>query len=164
MTENNLHEHDLQSAYKPDILFSRMENTLGITGQALAWFKSYLSGQILHIKIDESFSELQDILWSVPQGSVLGKLLFLIYLLPLGKLIRKHGLELYIWVIPCQLTHFIPGPSPILMKFVRLGDPPERLTHTKFQLIIIIIIDEATALQRFLKFIKIFDFGTQNIL
>ena len=54
-----------------DILFSRMENTLGITGQAPAWFKSYLSGRTLRIKIDKSFSELQDILWSVPQGSVL---------------------------------------------------------------------------------------------
>ena len=65
--------------------------------------------------------------------------------------------------IPCQLTHFFPGPSPILMKFSRLAESSERLTHTKFQLIII-IIEEATALQRFLKFIKIFDFGTQNIL
>ena len=76
---------------------------------------------------------------------------------------RKNITEKYIWVIPCQLTHFFPGPTPILMKFGRLVDPPERLTHTKSQLIII-IIDEATALQRFLKFIKIFNFGTQNIL
>ena len=64
---------DLSAAFDTidhDILFSRMENTLGITGQALAWFKSYLSGRTLRIKIDKSFSELQDILWSVPQGSV----------------------------------------------------------------------------------------------
>ena len=74
---------DLSAAFDTidhDILFSRMENTLGITGQALAWFKSYLSGRTLRIKIDKSFSELQDILWSVPQGSVLGPMLFLIYL------------------------------------------------------------------------------------
>ena len=51
-----------------DILFSRMENTLGITGQALAWFKSYLSARTLRIMIDKSFSELQDILWSVTTG------------------------------------------------------------------------------------------------
>ena len=40
-----------------DTLFSRMENTLGIRGQALAWFKSCLSGRTLRIKIDKSFSE-----------------------------------------------------------------------------------------------------------
>ena len=71
--------------------------------------------------------------------------------------------QLFTWVIPCQLTHFFPGPSLILMKFSGLVEPSEGPTHTKFQLIMI-IIDEATALQRFLKFVKIFDFGTQNIL
>ena len=74
-----------------------------------------------------------------------------------------HLEGIHIWVIPCQLTQFFPGLSPIFMKCYRPVDPPERLTHTKFQLIII-IINEATALQRFLKFVKIFNFGTQNIL
>ena len=112
---------DLSAAFDTidhDILFSRMENTLGITGQALAWFKSYLSGRTLRIKIDKSFSELQDILWSVPQGSVLGPLLFLIYLLPLGKLIRKHGLELHIYADDTQLYLAI---KPITQQAVDIG-------------------------------------------
>ena len=112
---------DLSAAFNTidhDILFSRMENTLGITGQALAWFKSYLSGRTLRIKIDKSFSELQDILWSVPQGSVLGPLLFLIYLLPLGKLIRKHGLELHIYADDTQLYLAI---KPITQQAVDIG-------------------------------------------
>ena len=112
---------DLSAAFDTidhDILFSRMENTLGITGQALAWFKSYLSGRTLRIKIDKSFSELQDILWSVPQGSVLGPFLFLIYLLPLGKLIRKHGLELHIYADDTQLYLAI---KPITQQAVDIG-------------------------------------------
>ena len=100
------------------MIFYSAENTLGITGQALDWFKSYRSGRTLRIKIDKSFSELQDILWSVPQGSVLGPLLFLIYLLPLGKLTRKHGLELHIFADDTQLYLAI---KPITQQAVDIG-------------------------------------------
>ena len=112
---------DLSAAFDTidhDILFDRMENTLGITGPALEWFRSYLSGRTLRIQIDKSFSELQDILWSVPQGSVLGPLLFLIYLLPLGILIRKHGLELHIYA---DNTHLYLSIKPTSQRAVDIG-------------------------------------------
>ena len=80
-----------------------MGSTLGITGPALEWFRSYLGDRTLRVQIDDSFSASQEILWSVPQGSVLGPLLFLIYLLPLGILIRKHGLELHAYADDTQL-------------------------------------------------------------
>ena len=80
-----------------------MESTLGITGPALEWFRSYLGDRTLRVQIDDSFSASQEILWSVPQGSVMGPLLFLIYLLPLGILIRKHGLELHAYADDTQL-------------------------------------------------------------
>ena len=36
-------------------------------------------------------------------------------------------------VIPCQLIHFFADPSPILMKFGKLGGQQKKLIHTKFQ-------------------------------
>ena len=97
---------DLSAAFDTidhDILFARMENALGITGPALDWFRSYLSGRTQRVQIDKFFSEYLEILWSVPQGSVLGPLLFLIYLLPLGILIRKHGQKLHAYADDTQL-------------------------------------------------------------
>ena len=75
------------------ILLSRMESVLGVNRSALQWFKSYLLGRKQRIKINDDFSENQEILWSVPQGSVLGALLFLIYIIPLAQLIRSYGLN-----------------------------------------------------------------------
>ena len=70
-----------------------MESVLGVKGSALQWFKSNLLGRKQRIKINDDFSENQEILWSVPQGSVLGALLFLIYIIPLAQLIRSYGLN-----------------------------------------------------------------------
>ena len=87
---------DLSAAFDTidhSILLSRMESVLGVKGSALQWFKSYLLGRKQRIKINNDFSENQEILWSVPQGSVLGALLFLIYIIPLAQLIRSYGLN-----------------------------------------------------------------------
>ena len=87
---------DLSAAFDTidhSILLSRMESVLGVKGSALQWFKSYLLGRKQRIKINDDFSENQEILWSVPQGSVLGALLFLIYIIPLAQLIRTYGLN-----------------------------------------------------------------------
>ncbi len=62
-----------------DILLSKLDNA-GIRGNALNWFKSYLSGRNQKVKVGESWSELKNINISVLQGSVLGVILFLIFI------------------------------------------------------------------------------------
>ena len=61
------------------ILISKLENA-GIRGNALNWFKSYLSGRNQKVKIGEAWSELQEINISVLQGSILGVILFIIFI------------------------------------------------------------------------------------
>ncbi len=52
----------------------------GIRGSALNWFKSYLASRTQKVSINGTLSEPQTITHGVPQGSVLGPLLFLIYI------------------------------------------------------------------------------------
>jgi len=72
---------DLSAAFDTidhTILLQRLTETLGIKKKALAWFSSYLQNRSNAICIDSKFSEQSDIVYGVPQGSVLGPILFTI--------------------------------------------------------------------------------------
>ena len=61
------------------ILIKKMEK-IGIKNQALKWFKNYLEGRKQFVQVEGEVSELLDIRKGVPQGSILGPILFLIYI------------------------------------------------------------------------------------
>ncbi len=62
-----------------EILLAKLSN-IGVRGVELEWFRSYLSNRMQFVSIDGACSGLLEILLGVPQGSILGPLLFLIFI------------------------------------------------------------------------------------
>ena len=76
---------DLSAAFDTidhSLLISRFSN-IGIAGNALKWFTSYISDRNSSILINGHISSPRNISYGVPQGSVLVPILFNIYLLPI---------------------------------------------------------------------------------
>ena len=87
---------DLSAAFDTidhDILLSRLCNVYDITGNALDWFRSYLTGRIQRIVIEDSVSVAQELAFGVPQGSVLGPRIYCMYTKPVSDIIQRHGLS-----------------------------------------------------------------------
>ena len=79
------------------IFLDRMGQGLGVSRPTLMWFKSYLTDRSQCVSINTNKSAPSPLSCGVPQGSVLGLILFTIYTLPLEDIIHSHnaGFHLY---------------------------------------------------------------------
>ena len=97
---------DLSAAFDTvnhDLLLSRLENRFGITDTVLNWFKSYFCSRTQFASINQSHLTKRDLLVGVPQGSVLGPLLYLLYTAPISDVIASHQLNYHLYADDTQL-------------------------------------------------------------
>ena len=87
---------DLSAAFDTldhQILLARLRKYFNFTETALKWFSSYLLGRSQRVSIADATSPPRCLEYGVPQGSILGPLLFSLYMAPLQNVIRSHGLD-----------------------------------------------------------------------
>ena len=85
------------------ILLSRLEHTFRIHDTALGWFKLYLCDRFQTVSVNSIQSHHGKLSCGVPQGFVLGPVLFTIYATPLASIINRHNLKHHFYADDSQL-------------------------------------------------------------
>ena len=85
------------------MLLNTLHLRFGIGSTALDWFKSYLTGRSQRVTIGSSSSMATPVYHGVPQGSVLGPVLFNVYTTPIADICKKHQVHYHRFADDIQL-------------------------------------------------------------
>jgi len=97
---------DLSAAFDTvdhDILLTRLQTSFGAGGQVLQWLRSFLTDRSQAVYFRGETSSFCSLEFGVPQGSVLGPLLFLLYTADVIELARSHGVCVHAYADDTQL-------------------------------------------------------------
>ena len=107
---------DLSAAFdtvQHDILLNRLRVEFGVTSTALSWLTTYITNREQYVKVGQQSSSTVHLTSVVPQGSVLGPILFAAYTSPVGDIIKSHGVRYHqyaddSYISRCELPTLLP--------------------------------------------------------
>ena len=102
---------DLSAAFDTvdhDILLRRLQYSYGVNRSANRWFRSYLYGRTQNVRLGSITSSIIHLICCVPQGSVLGPILFVLYTADLVRLVERHSLQVHLYADDTQVFGYCP--------------------------------------------------------
>jgi hypothetical protein len=99
---------DLSAAFDTvvhHILLSILSCRFGVGGRVLSWFRSYLADRKQVVCVENQRSDIFNLDCGVPQGSVLGPILFTLYTSPLGDIMRHHSVSFHFYADDTQIYY-----------------------------------------------------------
>ena len=97
---------DLSAAFDTvnhNILLNRLDSRFGIKNKALNWIRSYLTDRTQFVTVENERSSPHNLTCGVPQGSVLGPILYLLYTTPLSDIIKQHNMSYHFYADDSQI-------------------------------------------------------------
>jgi len=91
--------------------YSDYEASFVIGGQAFSWIASFLQDQTQQVFYKRCLSEVPQLLFGIPQGSVLGPLLFLLYVSEMFDIVAEFGFTSHAFADDTQLYVSVPAVS-----------------------------------------------------
>ena len=85
------------------ILLQRLRLRFGLTDDVINWICSFLIGRSQQVVYNGITSSTQPVFFGVPQGSVLGPILYVLYTAELEGIVERHGMKLHQYADDCQI-------------------------------------------------------------
>ena len=96
---------DLSAAFDTvdhDILLTRLHSKYSISGIAPEWFRSYLTNRSHFALIEGCRTQSRELKCGVPQGSVFGPILYVLYTAPLADILRFYEMHFHFYADDTQ--------------------------------------------------------------
>ena len=125
-----------------DILLDRLESKFGIKHMVKSWFSTYLRDRVTKVSIDGDFSDDHVMIYTFPEGSIIGPHGFILYTSSAGNIMRAFDISFHAYADDFQLyAKFDPRSSCIDVINEWMIQNTLRLNQDKTEFFLILLIE-----------------------